>query len=896
MPTVELILSLAVFIGLPLLGGAVINWALTPERKPGSLLEWLLLSFVYGLALWVWLTVIGYYLKLHLVLVGFLYLAAVAALAAVGLARTRLRPRLWEKSGDRIAGIVLLIALLIGIIYFFIGACPEMSDSFRHLAFINRLVSREALDLDTFIFSANIKIDSRLVSYSYNGTYPLFAFVSKIFGLHAAAFWIRLPLLLVPLLLSATYLLLRRFVRSSPAALAALLLLFTVSWYQAFEGNPFKTISYPRLLGTIAYFGLVWFFLKQNEEGKSSPVQNLMIIAAGASLTAVHIQIWVYFALTLGVLVAHTWWRQGVKAAGRPLMIWLLFILLSFVPLMLRITIYGDVQGGLEAGAFAQYSYLFLHVGPFYMLDPVNFLSSDSYVLILFAVAVVVTSIFRKRTELPAYLTFPALMVCATAFLILCPLTVPLIARFGTALMVERLFKLMYLWGFILVAAATAYLLLEKNLLAKTREFPLRSLGALATAALGIGALLLGSLTHVLGKGIEPAFWAAAAAAWVLVGSLVVFFSKLFASSPAGDSRFPSHLRRAISRLREASVKHTSAVACIASLAYLSIFLFLPRSILNIGHQLAYNENRAFLKGPRLDQILASPQLQRMFSVIGGRAVIITDRQSQDMLLAFSDVYLSAGAKERYGRDKELREYVDRVLEFSARPEEAVEVLRTLAPDYLVLSPLTSNLAWQRWDHYPQLLEPVFRERVEGIDFLNKTYVVYKVNKEALSKVRPAAKATAGENALEEEPYAGPIRRVEVGFSAEIEQTARRQAFVGSNLLVWETYEPPPWYYYEADLGGPTPIHELVLHTLEWWPALSLLEAAVFAAGNDKTFSEISRFSLEGTENSLPAVWRIPCGGRKARYLRIALNSRRLVPLCQVEIFARDKSRIQKSP
>jgi hypothetical protein len=215
-------------------------------------------------------------------------------------------------------------------------------------------------------------------------------------------------------------------------------------------------------------------------------------------------------------------------------------------------------------------------------------------------------------------------------------------------------------------------------------------------------------------------------------------------------------------------------------------------------------------------------------------------------------------------------------------------VLCDLAPDYLVLSPLTSDLAWMRWDNYPKLLEPIFRERVEGIDFLNKTYVVYKVNKEALSRGTAISSVAAGETAPADQPYAGPVRRVEADFCAEIQQTDQRRAFVGSDLLVWETYEPPPWYYFEADLGGTKPLHELVLYTREWLPNAGMEEVVIFAAGNDKIFSEISHFPLPRTENHLPAVWRIPFHGRKVRYLRIALNSRRLLPICKVEVFARD--------
>lgn len=880
MEVLEPAFSMTAFVGLPLLGGEAARRALLSGYKPGSFLEWLPLTFSCGLGMWVWISVLGYALKLHLTVVLALFLTASGLLLFISLVRVKSQLIPWGKSGDKNETIVLLLAVVIGVVAFIPGSVKfAASDSFRHLTFIHRLVERGIFSEETLIVSATVPFDIRQAAYSLNGVYPLYSAAAGISGAREAALWLRLPLLLVPIFVMAFYVFLRRLIHSPPVALSALLILFTVAWFQIFTGNPFRMITFPRMLGYTVFLTCAALLLKMRGEEKCSFVSILAVAVLAASLPAAHFQLWVYFALTLGIILVHDFFVERRRAA-RFVPLILFFVSFSVLLFLPKLSIYSQVVSDIEAALAVKYSHLLFGIGGLYIIHPGIALTGDFVIPIVFSLAVVIMLFFKKGSRPGFSLTFPAFMVLGLAFLLLCPLTITLTAKLWTGLVVERLLMFMRLWSYVLIFVVLHNVVAQNKLLQTIRDRPLSGAALLGVMVLSVGWILLRAFLHLFGDLSEKQYWAAAVAFYlilVVVGLAIKWFltrhGKVKSKTPAVPARIQAF-----------AVKHSFKIAFFATALYLAVFLFLPRSILNVSHQQTWSKRRSMLRGPSLEQILGSEKFTRLFEKLEDRSTILTGRFNRDVILAFDDVYITASAKGDVGEGKKLNARINEILDYRTPVREAIEGIQEFGPDYIVLSPFSSHLAWMRFDHYPQLFRPVFREFIEESNVFNKTYVVYEVDMDAvaehLSIDSEPAESDRGE-------YCGTVHWMAPAFNCEIGPPSIKDTGRSDLVLVRRDLETPPWYYFECDLGGSFSLHRVIIPRSQWKVSDGLQGVALFTADEDHKFSEVSSHFFDNSTESGETPLEFSCNGKTARYVRIVFGSKEWVPLGEVKVGVR---------
>ena len=868
MDFVRLLLALISFVGLPIFCGFLLLRIIRPE-KPLRFTEYIPLAFALGLGLWVWLSTAGYVLNLNIAYIGVAFLAITLLLLAIAFIRRR-SARGVGAHGDRYLPILVVILIVVGVLHFFIGAHQTAAcDSFRHLAFVERLVTNGTLNGEIFQISASFPRDLRQAAYSYNGIYPLYSVVANVFDVRAAELWLRLPMLLAPLFMLTFYLFFRGILGSKPLALATLLLLLTIVWFRAFAGDPLRSTVFPRLIGYLVFIALLTEILGLLDREKPSWILRIVSAAAAAGLFAIHIQIWIFFMLTVGLLMVHSFLRGQRRAAGWLATIIVLALLLTVFPALLKIQAYFPVAGELEASSLAYYGDVFYYVGSFYALRPFELqgFGSDSVAIAIIALAVLLLAIRRKAGSLPFVFTYSASVIVTIAVLLLCPLTVPLISRFASAFMPFRLMYFMHLWGLVLFMAILHRIFTEKRPFRDLLERPWRSFGYVGVVVLCCSTLIVRPLLHILGSEFELLFWAAAAGFYIFVCAILIVIKLIMKRL-----EFRVDLQKLSSFARRKEMR----IAWTAFLAYLAIFLLLPRSQLNMNHLADWNAVRNRLQGPSLEQILSSEQLRRMFESIEDKSVILMDRPNRDVLQAFKDIYKVAATDERTGAGKAFNEKITGILDYRTPVDEVLSGILQLSPDYLVLSPFRSHLGWMRFDNYPGAFKKVFDERIDNIDFLNRRYVVYKIDRMALSALAASGGDIRPQEPGEHEATSEGSRAIPASFSSELDLTNEDQWNETSRRIVWEDYNPQPWYYFEYDLQS-----EYENVEITWSPALwnredGIQGIAIFVAGEDLKFDDTyHRFFDEPFEPG-DDLLRIHVDARGARYIRVALESEKL--------------------
>jgi len=887
----SLITALALFVLTPVVLGYLFRKSLLGKQSSRSYATVIAESFAIGFCIVAWLSLLGYALRLQLFWLGGLIILTAAILATTAILR---RGRVNSPLGGNsyIFVVVLVCALILAFAYFFIGPYQDPSaDTARHLAFIMRLAESGVLSDEVFRLSSLVPDNGLTANYGYNCTYPIFALLAKTFSLNSAEFYLRLPAFITPILLFTFYAFYRRFIGSHAAAITAVAALLTL-W--AGGANSLRQIGYPYLFGLILYYTLLSISMRSlnDENNRLSIGKSVLLGALAAALLVIHNQWWAFYIGTLGLLLIFQIIRKKWQSA-LPLLVTVGSVTaFSVVPLLMRLSFLRGMTGELISERLAGLGYRIYHLGSLYAFNPFTSFPGLSPLYISTAFSVALVAVFKGVRKMPVSISFPAFVVIVTFLILICPLTVTLISTYGTPTLAKRLLQIPEFWGFILTIAVLYHS--SKQLLAARREQVEQSnvIGLAGTFLYSTGTLFFLPLVAMFRPLHQMLVWTGAVSA-VLITFIFLLFEKRMIRALSGAveqiTQLLIRLNKGLFRPHNQLGKH---LLILFFMAYPLGLLLLPQSHLSFRWNENLDEFVGQRYGPTIEQTLASEKMFRVFRLTEDKAVVVTD--NWDFLLAYDDVLVPGDVNNEIRKD--INNNISTILNYKTQPVQAMRLLKKLSADYVLLAPPSSHIGWKRFDSYPSVFQLLFREKIDGIDYSNNVFALYKIDKQALDNVLLREEALAAPRQGETAPYEGPIRKLEPRYTLDLrpsypEKPSGRELTDGSwnstsDSLTWVPMVRT-WSHVEFDLGDDYALDRVVILNTHLTTKHQMGGLALFAEIAGGRFKELGQIIMDKPSAPGEHAWQFECAGFRTRRIRVAFGLWGTTTIGEIEIYAR---------
>lgn len=860
------------------------------------------ISFSLGLAVWTWLTWVGFLIEINLfLLVGLFALISILLYVFLYLRKLQLVIPDHFKLDSYAVGLIASTSAIM-IVYYFVGSFQDPSaDSFGHLAFIRKVYETSVVSSDIFIASSQVPYNLGNAAYAYTTIYPLFAFLAEVFGIDPAVIWFHMPGVMLFIFISAFLFLAFSVLKEHKYVLVfALLLLLT--W--AVWGHGFRGVGYPNTLSFIMYLVVMGLMLAIPNRDHWGLRNSAGVVFLASSMVLVHSQWWAFLFGSIGLMMLF----QLVVRRFRPAFSTALIlggIALFSVPLLLtKTSFYQIISSELENILQYRYTDQLFFIGDLYAFNLLEILSSQHFIWILFSIILLAVLLIR-RIELNVIfeVAFSAFIVLMCAFIMINPVTVSIISELATTTVAARLRNLIREWGLFPVA----YLIgsfwpqlvhLSQRLDDRVRKgLVLISASALVAYLIFEPALrflrgLSGSsmrqqiidfLMHQFGLRQSTLHWLYDNITLILVCAALLFLAAfavlLLVLRPW------RWIKADVSRLRTGK-----AAAIYIPLAITLFLLIVPSSQLSPWGYLRADSTYARLYGPTLSQVDASPQFDEFFETFEQGSVIITDNRK--FMLAFRDILVSGDVQGETEFAKEVNASISPIFDLETENEYVLEKLASFDPDYLVLSPRYSHLAWMKYDNYSALLEKIYDEVIPGINYFNNRFVIYEVHSESAESLLASFENEVPNVQDQPRPANCSISRIEPPYSLEIEpqgwNVTGDDLYDGvSNTTEGSLLWIPPrstWFYVQFDLEGEHFIDRVEVLNHHFSNSYQLNGLALFVSEDGIQFSEVERLTFPERLGAGDHSWSFDVA-HNANFIRLAIHSQSSTTLGEVEIY-----------
>lgn len=908
-----LILALPLLILIPVLSGLPLLYLWNPRRFAlRSKIEIAALSFSWGFFLWTWLTWVAYQIQLHVFSLLLIY-AGISALL-YGLAFIRHKR---TTHGDVLRSIddsidlssetlsksnwaLIATVILMGVVFFFAGSYQDpSSDSVRHLAFITRIDSQQVLSKDVFFLSENLPYTTLSTNNAFSAIYPIHAAISSLLSVEPSQLWFHAPGVMVPFLLIVYFVFATAVFRSRLTGFLTLILLIV---YWGIEGHGLRGSGYPNAIGLIVYLGLFaeTFWLIQNE--RWNIYRWICLGAMGSCLLVIHTQWWLFFLLTLGVLFIQMLLQRSLLKLSRVLLCGMAVAVASIPFLISKLEFYLNVQG-LQVMSTDRYLNRLYMIGDHFAVNPLSF-GIFEWAFTIAGLFFVIQALRSRENKGGISSQFAALMILLIIFIQLNPILVPIIAQFGTATLVFRLGSLLNLWGIFLLASL---LTLHKSQLIDVWQSSSSLIRRAAVLLIVAGALfvflvrplqsaLLDLRNHPIGQRLISILTDDLGLSESLLRSLFPLLAAGLLIVSVGLSLILIRLLSPIwQRHREALVHKNLWIkrdAIAFSLVFVSVVMLIaPGSELSPIRIARFDNTVATLYGPTLSQVNSSNQLQQMLDLFPKRSLIMTD--ARKFVAGFADIKLVGDVQGFPPAGRELNQSIQPIFEQETSDRKALELLIKYAPDYLVLSPLYSHLAWMKYDDYSEVLTKIFEERIPELDYYNKLFVVYEVD-----VIAAQAYLEAGfQRVPAPVPAASPVpcEINMIGFTYTLDLNPRGRTPNGDELSdgQWSSTDESlhwalnreTWFYIELRLEDEHFIDRIEVKNRHLSSSYRLNELGLYMSHDGLDFLLVDNLVFTEPHGGGIHEWAFSDLQRNARAIRLAVRSSGPTTLGEIEIF-----------
>jgi hypothetical protein len=901
MTALKIILALLTFIGLPFSCGL---FALRLSKGHDGYAIWELpaLSFVLGLLVWAILAFIGYLMQVSLFLLMGGYVIFIVLLLLFSLLKRHSTSRIALNKFDPFDLTILLTVCLLVVVYYFIGAYQDPSaDTFRHLAFIRKLADSGILNKDVFFVSSNVPYNLVNGTYAYEILYPLYAGVSKLFGVDPAIVWFHAPAVLIPILASAYYLLATRLFKNRQVALITLVLFL---FFLAFVANGLRALGEPYFIALVGYLVFLASWVRASEQPDWKWGTLLLFSIWGASLLLSHSQWWAYSLMTLAVLVAHHILRWEIRSGARVLVLMGGIGLFSLPVFAFKGEFYGAISQNLGSVLGDRYEATVYKIRDLFAFNPLKTFDISMWIFLVIAIGVIIVALRRNYHQADFGGSFAALSIALITFVMLNPLLVPLISKLATINTVSRMESLAKVWGIFM----GAYVIYSSRGWIRDRwqslSSPVRRWISIGIGVGGLGVLVFQPLLRFL-YGVQSP---------VVRQQIQLILTKRFGISEALLRSVASHLgivllvgsllvgmvlvflfwkgRRIFGTfLKSAWIRTPRTLQIGAPLALVCFLLVLPGSQLSPWKIVISDQFYSKLYGPTVSQVVSQKAFLQMFATIPKGSVVLTD--ATNLVLAFHDVKIVGDVHGIDPQAQEANQFIAPLFEFETPKADVIQRLVNVKPDYLLLSPRYSHLAWMKYDNYPDLFQKVYDQVIPGIEYFNNRFVIYKLD---LSKAQAILDQEANTVTSQRNTNQGencdaariiPGERYEIppqGWDRTGDELHDGDWNTTDGSLMWLPLKET-WFYIEFDLKGAFNLDRVEVKNNHFTSSYHLEGLALFGSDDDTHFSEIKTIPITESLGVGEHHWSFDHLDQSSQYLRLAIQSEGLTTLGEVEIY-----------
>ena len=861
------------------------------------------ISFAFGLALWTWLTWVGYLVEVNLfLLVGIFLLASLLSYTALYLKKIPLfnsaHFRL-ERSEWGLLGATFLLML----VYYIVGSFQDPSaDSFGHLAFIRKIYEQSIVSVDIFIASSNVPYNLGNGAYAYTAIYPLFAFLAKVFGLDPSAIWLHLPATMSFIYISAVLFLASVILKDRKHVLLFAFFLL-ISW--AMWGHGFRGVGYPNTLSFIMYLVAMGLILAIPSKFGWTPKYILGVVILGASMVLVHSQWWAFLVGSIGLLA----FFQIVTRRFHPAInagIVLGAIGIVSLPLLITKTgFYQIISSELESVLLYRYTEKLFYIGSFYAFNLVEVLTSQHFLIIATSMAFLITLLIRKIELERVYETaFSAFFVLAIALIMINPIAVPIISEIATTTIAARMRNMIRDWGLFPIALLSV--LLWPQLKQSFMQLGLATRGVIVvTGVIAIGISIFSQSILTFARGLSAPGLRQQVADFFAQNlglgesTLRMLYQNLSLIIAGSALLLVILLSLTVIAIRPwrffkvdmAKITQNRAMPIVLPILVMILVLIVPSSKLSPWSYVRADSTYAGLYGPTLSQIEKIPQIQELFEIFKQGSVVTTDWRKS--ILAFRDVLISGDVQGEIGDAKQINDYIRPLFDVNTQAADVLERLIELSPDYLVLSPRYSHLAWMKYDAYVGVLNKIYDERIEGIDYYNKRFVVYELDSEAARLAKETNQFEPVKLALQAPPEDCSISRLYGPYAFDLDPRGWNP--IGNELIdgTWNTtassllWVPARanWFYIEFDLGGAHYIDRVEIKNYHFASSYRLNALRLYASEDRANYHLASELLMDEKHEPGEHVWVFEDVRQNARSVRVAINSQSSTTIGEIEIY-----------
>ena len=862
------------------------------------------ISFSLGLALWTWLTWIAYLLEFNLYVLLAVYLvSAIGFYALLYVNKMRIDlAQYFQLSGYEWGTFGAMLALMA--VYYLVGSFQDPSaDSFGHLAFIRKLMEQPIVSVEIFIASANVPYNLGNGAYAYTTIYPLIAAVSQIFSVDPALIWFHLPGVMAFVFISA-FLFLAYSALNEKRYVLVFSLLLLLSW--ALWGHGLRGVGYPNTLSFIMYLvamGAVLGISIRQIQWSAKFVSVLVFMSA--SMVLVHSQWWAFLFGTLGLWAIFNLVLRRYREALSGGVVLALVGLFSLPLLFTKTSFYQIIASELENVLLYRYTEKLFYIGNMYAFNLFETLNIQHFLLIICALISLFFMMRRKlKLEVVLGVAFSAFVVVAIALVMINPVLVPIISEFATTTIAARMRNLIRDWGLLPIA------FLIPALLPELRNFWVRTSNFARSAIVVFGVSSIAAFLFY-----QPALrFARNLARPESREAVIQFFSEKLGIGEATLRSIYENIALVIAggalasvivfaalvilvRFRIAGkidlkplIQHRALPVVLPILLTLGL-LIVPSSKLSPWNSIRADVQYGSLYGPTLTQTMRSDQMARLYELFDRESVVVSDFRKS--LLAFRDVLIAGDVQNELQSAKEINDYIRPFFDVKTKNQDLLERLIELNPDYFVLSPRHSHLAWMKYDYFGGALSKIFDEVIDGIDYYNNRFVVYRVNTEA-------AQTALSESSLEESipakvapPSDCVSHRLYSAYAYDLEPRGwnpiGNELIDGkwtqtANSLLWVPLRTN-WFYIEFDLGDQHYIDRVEVKNYHFSSGYQLNALRLYGSEDRAKYHLIDSIDFEEKHKLGKHVWLFENVSQNAKSVRIAINSQSSTTIGEVEIY-----------
>jgi len=678
---------------------------------------------------------------------------------------------------------------------------------------------------------------------------------------------------------------------------------FVLIIYWALIGNGLRTVGQPFLVSSIIYATTLPLWFQSLEHARVKLHTILLFAAGGASIFLLHSQWWAFLGFSLGALGLHLLLRREFNSLFVTAGLIVGLLSLSAPIFLLKYEFYGQIAGSINEVIFERFLNAVYYVGDLYAFK-ITSLPAHFIIFGIVSIGMLGYGFMKGYRNFSSGGFFGALLIAMILFVVLNPLIVPLISELATINTLSRLSSLGNFWGILLLSFLIGSLWPSFKTYWDNRT-NIHKLVISGVGAIGTLAILLIQPLLQFGVGIQSPTVRQRVASiltenfGVPEDLLRTLVSNLPLVTLIGSLVVASLLLVILFILRNPFLRLLGRVEQIEPQMALSIslpvvlivLLVLPSTEISPFKARVQDNLYAQLYGPTLSQVSGNEQFEMLFGVLPQGSLITTD--ARNLFLAHRDIMITGDIHGLVPDGREINDFIQPLFELETPTQEVLERLIDLRPQYLVLSPRYSHLAWMKYDHYSSVLNKVYDQVISEIDYYNNRFVVYEVDSNAAQQAREDPEFAIQSVGAETEPENCEINRLFAPYIYDLQPRGWNPK--GNELLdgIWNStansllWVPPRvnWFYIEFDLGADHYIDRVEVKNHHFSSSYRLLGLRLYESEDGAYYQQVDEIKLEGQLDAGDHHWAFENVNRNVRALRIAINSESSTTIGEIEIY-----------